>query len=66
MLEKIGWYFEALFNESLAFVFGWEAFVFFMLLFFISIVIRLNRLENKVDTIISELSDMISYILEER
>ena len=66
MLENVGWYFESLFNESLAFVFGWEAFVFFMLLFFISIVIRLNRLENKVDTIISELSDMISYILEER
>jgi len=66
MLENVGWYFESLFNESLTFVFGWEAFVFFMLLFFISIVIRLNRLENKVDTIISELSDMISYILEER
>jgi|TARA_Y100000310_G_scaffold331144_1_gene404190 hypothetical protein len=51
MLENVGWYFESLFNESLAFVFGWEAFVFFMLLFFISIVIRLNRLENKVDTV---------------
>ena len=44
-------YFESLFNDNLTFVLGWEAFVFFMLLFFISIVIRLNRLENKVDTV---------------
>ena len=41
------YYFEALFNEDLTFVLGWEAFVLFMLLMFISIIIRLNRIEKK-------------------
>ena len=41
-------YFEALFNEDLTFVLGWEAFVLFMLLMFISIIIRLNRIEMKL------------------
>ena len=43
------YYFESLFNENLTFILGWEIFVFMMLLFFISIVIRLQRLEKKQD-----------------
>jgi hypothetical protein len=42
-------YFESLFNENLTFVLGWEAFVLFMLLMFVSIILRLNRIEKKVD-----------------
>jgi hypothetical protein len=53
--------------ESTApFMLAWEAYVLFMLCFFVSIVFRLNRIENKVNKIISEITDMISYILEER
>lgn len=42
-------YFESLFNDNLTFVLGWEAFVLFMLLMFVSIILRLNRIEKKVD-----------------
>ena len=42
-------YFESLFNENLTFVLGWEAFVFFMLCMFVSIIYRLSRLEKKLD-----------------
>jgi len=44
-------YFESLFNENLTFIFGWEAFVFFMLCMFISIIVRLHRIEAKVNNI---------------
>ena len=54
-------YFESLFNENLTFVLGWEAFVLFMLLMFISIIVRLNRIEKKVDV----MQDYIGSILEE-
>jgi hypothetical protein len=42
-------YWESLFNDNLTFILGWEAFVFMMLLFFISIVVRLARIERKLD-----------------
>ena len=42
-------YFQSLFNENLTFVLGWEAFVLFMLLMFVSIIWRLHRIENKTD-----------------
>ena len=42
-------YFNSLFNENLTFVLGWEAFVLFMLMMFISIIIRLNRIEKKLE-----------------
>jgi len=45
-------YFDSLFNENLTFIFGWEAFVFFMLCMFVSIVVRLHRVEKKVDTLL--------------
>ena len=51
-------YFESLFNENLTFVLGWEAFVFFMLCMFISIVYRLSRIERKQDEIQQSLIDM--------
>ena len=54
-------YFESLFNENLTFVLGWEAFVLFMLLMFVSIIFRLNRIEKKVDV----MQDYIGSILEE-
>tara|TARA_R110000744_G_scaffold151244_2_gene264665 strand:+ start:5022 stop:5201 length:180 start_codon:yes stop_codon:yes gene_type:complete len=31
------------------FLLAWEAYVFFMLLFFLSMTVRLNRIEYKVD-----------------
>jgi hypothetical protein len=49
-------YFESLFNEDLTFIFGWEAFVFFMLCIFISIIVRLNRMEKKINDILSILT----------
>jgi hypothetical protein len=54
-------YFESLFNENLTFVLGWEAFVFFMLCMFVSIVYRLSRLENKIDT----LNELSHHIIDE-
>ena len=49
-------YFESLFNDNLTFVLGWEAFVLCMLLMFISIIFRLNRVESKIDKVYDELS----------
>ena len=57
-------YFEALFNENLTFVLGWEAFVFFMLLFFVSIVFRLNRIEKKIDKYSTDLSETLEELWE--
>ncbi len=57
-------YFEALFNENLTFVLGWEAFVFFMLLFFVSIVFRLNRIEKKVDECSTNLTETLEELWE--
>ena len=57
-------YFQSLFNENLTFVLGWEAFVLFMLMMFISIIIRLNRIEKKLD-IQNELSHHIIDEVEE-
>ena len=59
-------YWESMMENTAPFMLAWEAYVLFMLCFFVSIAIRLNRIENKVNTVISEISDMISYILEER
>ncbi len=42
------YYIEAIFTQE-PFVLAWEAFVFMMLLMFISIIIRLHRLETKFD-----------------
>jgi hypothetical protein len=52
-------YFESLFNENLTFVLGWEAFVLFMLLMFISIIVRLNRIEKKANVMQSYLDDIL-------
>ncbi len=51
-------YFEALLENTAPFMLAWEAYVLFMLLFFISIVWRLNRIENKID-------DIVEHIIEE-
>ena len=40
-------YFEALLENTAPFMLAWEAYVLFMLLFFISIAWRLNRIEIK-------------------
>tara|TARA_R110002020_G_scaffold37537_6_gene113335 strand:+ start:765 stop:923 length:159 start_codon:yes stop_codon:yes gene_type:complete len=47
----IKYYWESLFNENLTFILGFEAVVFMFLLFFVSIVIRLHRMEKKIDDI---------------
>ena len=51
-------YFEALLENTAPFMLAWEAYVLFMLLFFISIAWRLNRIENKID-------DIVEHIIEE-
>ena len=43
------YYFQSLFNDNLTFILGWEAFVLMMLFMFISIILRLNRMENSQD-----------------
>tara|TARA_R110000765_G_scaffold90688_2_gene172420 strand:+ start:566 stop:751 length:186 start_codon:yes stop_codon:yes gene_type:complete len=58
-------YFESLFNENLTFVLGWEAFVLFMLLMFISIIVRLNRIEKKTNVMQSYLDDIIEELENE-
>ena len=58
------YYFQSLFNENLTFVLGWEAFVLFMLMMFISIIVRLNRIEKKLN-IQNELSHHIIDEVEE-
>jgi len=45
-------YFKAIMENTVPFLLAWEAYVFFMLIFFISIVIRINRMENKIDAIL--------------
>tara|TARA_R110002110_G_scaffold206905_3_gene419098 strand:+ start:51 stop:236 length:186 start_codon:yes stop_codon:yes gene_type:complete len=59
------YYFESLFNENLTFVLGWEAFVLFMLLMFISIIVRLNRIEKKTNVMQSYLDDIIEELENE-
>tara|TARA_R100000781_G_scaffold111591_1_gene78147 strand:+ start:18936 stop:19115 length:180 start_codon:yes stop_codon:yes gene_type:complete len=38
-------------QNTVPFLLAWEVYVFCMLLFFLSIVIRLNRMENKIQAI---------------
>jgi len=45
-------YFESIMQNTVPFLLAWEAYVFFILLFFLSIVIRLNRMENKIQALI--------------
>ena len=59
------YYWEAMLENTAPFMLAWEAYVLFMLFFFISIAFRLNRLEKKIDKITYELSDMIEYLIEE-
>lgn len=56
-------YLEALFSvEYFPF---WEGTMFFFLLYFVSIAIRLNRIENKINNIVDEYKDLLDYIYEE-
>jgi|TARA_Y100000034_G_scaffold114841_1_gene151353 hypothetical protein len=55
------YYFESLFNDNLAFILGWEAYVLFMLLFFVSIAYRLNRIESNLE----ELKEFTMEIFDE-
>tara|TARA_X000001382_G_scaffold24595_1_gene15297 strand:+ start:1655 stop:1843 length:189 start_codon:yes stop_codon:yes gene_type:complete len=41
-------YWEAMMENTVPFLLAWEAYVFFMLVFFISIVYRLSRIESKI------------------
>tara|TARA_R110002073_G_scaffold151175_2_gene305353 strand:- start:403 stop:606 length:204 start_codon:yes stop_codon:yes gene_type:complete len=45
-------YIQALMENTVPFLLAWEAYVFFMLLFFLSIVIRLNRMEHKIQALL--------------
>tara|TARA_R100000406_G_scaffold22618_2_gene14370 strand:+ start:401 stop:610 length:210 start_codon:yes stop_codon:yes gene_type:complete len=53
-------YFEAIMENTVPFLLAWEAYVLFMLIFFISIVIRINRMENKLDTLL-EINGYLDY-----
>ena len=44
-------YWDSLFNENLTFIFGFEAIILLFLFMCISIVIRLQRMERKIDDI---------------
>ena len=41
-------YWDAMMENTVPFLLAWEAYVFFMLIFFISIVYRLSRIERKL------------------
>ncbi|MAL74138.1 MAG: hypothetical protein CMM62_04110 [Rhodospirillaceae bacterium] len=41
-------YWDAMMENTVPFLLAWEAYVFFMLIFFISIVYRLSRIERKI------------------
>ena len=43
------YYYEAMFENTAPFMLAWEAYVLFMLCFFISIAWRLNRIEKKIN-----------------
>jgi|TARA_R100000750_G_C2281260_1_gene71305 TM2 domain-containing membrane protein YozV len=58
-------YWESMIENTAPFMLAWEAYVFFMLCFFISIVIRLNRIENKINKIVEEYRELLDYIYEE-
>ena len=58
-------YWESMMESRAPFMLAWEAYVLFMLCFFISIVIRLNRIENKIIKLVEEYSDLLDYIYEE-
>jgi len=53
-------YFEAIMENTVPFLLAWEAYVLFMLIFFISIVVRINRMENKLDTLL-EINGYLDY-----
>jgi len=48
-MQKMQFYFESMMENTVPFLLAWEAYVFFMLLFFLSITVRLNRIEHKID-----------------
>ena len=62
--NKMRYYWEVLFSTE--YFPYWEFTMLMMLCLSLSMLIRINRIENKVNKVISEMSDMISYILEER
>ena len=45
-------YFDAMMENTVPFLLAWEAYVFFMLIFFISIVYRLARIEKKLNRLL--------------
>tara|TARA_Y100000310_G_scaffold28648_1_gene27258 strand:- start:8 stop:229 length:222 start_codon:yes stop_codon:yes gene_type:complete len=55
---ELKYYIEAMMTQE-PFVLAWEAFVFFMLLMFVSIIVRLHNIEVKVDDVIEEIIENI-------
>ena len=51
MFENISFYIGEMMSNTVPFLLAWEAYVFFILLFFLSIAIRLARLERKINSI---------------
>jgi|TARA_R100000388_G_scaffold87906_1_gene67996 hypothetical protein len=45
-------YWDAMMENTVPFLLAWEAYVFFMLIFFISIVYRLARIEKKLNRLL--------------
>ena len=48
-MQQMQFYFESMMENTVPFLLAWEAYVFFMLIFFLSITVRLNRIEYKID-----------------
>tara|TARA_B100001123_G_C14329180_1_gene638395 strand:+ start:72 stop:257 length:186 start_codon:yes stop_codon:yes gene_type:complete len=57
-------YYEAMLENTAPFMLAWEAYVFFILCFFISIAWRLNRIEKKINYM-NERIDLVIDIVEE-
>ena len=51
MFDNISFYISEMMSNTVPFLLAWEAYVFFILLFFLSIAIRLARLERKINSI---------------
>ena len=47
-MQQMQFYFESMMENTVPFLLAWEAYVFFMLIFFLSITVRLNRIEYKI------------------
>ena len=51
------YYFESLFNDNLTFILGWEVFVLLTTIFYVRIIYRLIKIEDKINILINKTKD---------